>query len=208
MSSARSPPEQTQIGPKRLPAIGSATGLDASTAEEHQPLIEALGALDVTAALVPSSRVHSLIDLRLDDGAQLVPAEVTTKNLRCTQARGRSLSASRTRMPHWDWTTAAGPPGSRISALATAAAAEQEPPVVPPAPDEPVRYEKHIKTLFRARDRQSMRFGFDLWSYDDVRTHADAILERVRNGTMPCDGAWPAEKVDTFQRWVSTGTPA
>lgn len=110
-------------------------------------------------------------------------------------------------MPHWDWGTAAGPPGSRVSALAPAEA-EEEPPVVLPAADEPVRYEKHIKPLFRARDRQSMRFAFDLWSYDDVRTHADAILARVRNGTMPCDGAWPAEKVETLQRWITSGTSA
>ncbi len=108
-------------------------------------------------------------------------------------------------MPSWDWSTAAGPPGSRVSALAPAEA-EQEPPVVPPAADEPVRYEKHIKPLFRAQDRQSMRFAFDLWSYDDVRAHAEAILDRVRNGTMPCDSAWPTEKVETFQRWISSGT--
>jgi len=25
---------------------------------------------------------------------------------------------------------------------------------------------------------------------------------------MPCDGAWPAEKVDTFRRWMDTGTTA
>jgi CDGSH-type Zn-finger protein/truncated hemoglobin YjbI len=111
-------------------------------------------------------------------------------------------------MPRWDWSTAAGPPGSRISALAPEGGAEQEPPVVLPAADEPVRYEKHIKPLFRAQDRQSMRFAFDLWSYDDVRSHAGAILARVRNGTMPCDGAWPAERVDTFQRWIDTGTSA
>jgi truncated hemoglobin YjbI/uncharacterized Fe-S cluster protein YjdI len=111
-------------------------------------------------------------------------------------------------MPHWDWSTAAGPPGSRISALPPADEDEKEPPVVLPAADEPVRYEKHIKPLFRAQDRQSMRFAFDLWSYDDVRSHAEAILERVRAGSMPCDGAWPADKVDTFQRWVSTGTSA
>ncbi len=53
-----------------------------------------------------------------------------------------------------------------------------------------------------------MRSAFDLWSYDDVRTHADTILARVRAGTMPCDGSWPTENVDTFQRWVSTGTLA
>lgn len=110
-------------------------------------------------------------------------------------------------MPQWDWSTSAGPPGSRISALAPVGEEHEQPPVLPAA-DEPVRYEKHIKPLFRARDRQSMTFAFDLWSYDDVRTHADAILARVRNGTMPCDGAWPSEKVETFERWVSSGTSA
>jgi len=53
-----------------------------------------------------------------------------------------------------------------------------------------------------------MRFVFDLWSVDDVREHADAILARLRNGSMPCDGAWPAEKIDVFVRWVESGTSA
>ena len=110
-------------------------------------------------------------------------------------------------MPRWDWATAAGPPGSRISALAPPAE-DDEQPVELPAADEPVRYDKHIKPLFRARDRQSMTFAFDLWSYDDVRSHAGAILARLRNGTMPCDGAWPAEKIDVFARWVLSGTTA
>jgi len=110
-------------------------------------------------------------------------------------------------MPHWDWNTAAGPPGSRVSALAPSAEAEEQPPVLPAA-DEPVRYEKHIKPLFRSRDRQSMTFVFDLWSYEDVREHADAILARLRNGSMPCDGAWPAEMIDSFQRWRDTGMSA
>ncbi len=106
-------------------------------------------------------------------------------------------------MPHWDWNTAAGPPGSRMSALEPAD--EPDLPVVLPGADEAVSYEKHIKTLFRHRDRQSMKFAFDLWSYDDVKHNAHAILERVRNGSMPCDGAWPTEKVSTLDRWVSTG---
>jgi CDGSH-type Zn-finger protein/truncated hemoglobin YjbI len=110
-------------------------------------------------------------------------------------------------MPHWDWTTAAGPPGSRISALA-ARAEEPEEPVVLPAADEPVRFEKHIRPLFRRRDRDSMKFAFDLWSYEDVRAHADAILQRLHNGSMPCDGAWPAEHVDVFERWITAGMDA
>ena len=78
--------------------------------------------------------------------------------------------------------------------------------LVLPAADEPVRFEKHIKPLFRRQDRSSMRFAFALWSYDDVRTHAAEIFEPVSDGSMPCNGAWPAGKLATFQRWISTGT--
>ena len=53
-----------------------------------------------------------------------------------------------------------------------------------------------------------MKFAFDLWSYDDVRANAEAILERVKNGTMPCDGTWPEEWVATFERWTQTGAGA
>jgi hypothetical protein len=53
-----------------------------------------------------------------------------------------------------------------------------------------------------------MRFAFDLWSLDDVSTHADAILGRLEAGTMPCDGAWPAEQVAVFRRWIDAGKPA
>jgi truncated hemoglobin YjbI len=107
-------------------------------------------------------------------------------------------------MPHWDWNTAAGPPGSRVSALAPLAD-EPDEPVVLPGTGESIGFDKHIKTLFRQRDRQSMKFAFDLWAYDDVTAHADAILERLRNGSMPCDGAWPNDRIEVFQQWVDTG---
>jgi hypothetical protein len=29
----------------------------------------------------------------------------------------------------------------------------------------------------------------DLWSYSNVRAHQNAILSRLRDGTMPCDAA-------------------
>ena len=108
-------------------------------------------------------------------------------------------------MPHWDWHTSAGPPGSRISALSPQPEGEQQPATVLPADDEPVSFEKHIRPLFRQQDRQSMKFAFDLWAYDDVKHNAHAILERLKNGSMPCDGAWSEEKVDAFERWVTTG---
>jgi CDGSH-type Zn-finger protein/truncated hemoglobin YjbI len=107
-------------------------------------------------------------------------------------------------MPHWDWQTAAGPPGSRTLAL-TPTAEDEDQPVVLPVAGEHVSFEKHIKPLFRRRDRQSMKFAFDLWAYDDVKQNAHAILERLQNGSMPCDAAWPAEKVDAFDRWVTNG---
>jgi nucleoside-diphosphate-sugar epimerase len=77
-----------------------------------------------------------------------------------------------------------------------------------PGPDEPLGFEQHVKPLFRERDRQSMRFAFDLWSRDDVGEHAEAILDRLRAGTMPCDGAWPDERVEMFERWMESGKPA
>ncbi len=77
-----------------------------------------------------------------------------------------------------------------------------------PGPDGPPGFEQHIKPLFRERDRDSMRFSFDLWSLDDVSTHADAILHRLEAGTMPCDGLWPAERVAVFRRWIDAGKPA
>ena len=76
-----------------------------------------------------------------------------------------------------------------------------------PAPDQPVSFEAHIKPLFRSTDRQSMSFAFDLWDVADVRSHADAILGRLRLGTMPCDGGWSPERVDLFSRWIEAGKP-
>ncbi|HWE58281.1 MAG TPA: hypothetical protein VG228_01200 [Solirubrobacteraceae bacterium] len=73
---------------------------------------------------------------------------------------------------------------------------------------EPVSYEVDVKPLFRERDRGSMLSHFDLWSYDDVSEHAAAIETRLEAGTMPCDGAWPPDRVDLFRRWVAQGTPA
>jgi hypothetical protein len=61
--------------------------------------------------------------------------------------------------------------------------------------------------LFRERDRAVMRWAFDLGEAASVREHADAILEQVAAGRMPCDGAWPAEQVELFRRWVQAGSP-
>lgn len=76
-----------------------------------------------------------------------------------------------------------------------------------PGADRPVSFAEHIKPLFRPYDRESMEFAFDLWDVDDVRANADAILGRLRSGTMPCDGRWPPQQVELFGRWIATGKP-
>jgi hypothetical protein len=73
---------------------------------------------------------------------------------------------------------------------------------------EPISFDKDIRPLFRERDRKSMTFAFDLWSYDDVARFSDAILGRLRDGSMPCDGAWGDDRVVLFQDWVAAGKPA
>ncbi len=106
-------------------------------------------------------------------------------------------------MPRWSWVCDATP-GSRVAATDTDEG-ETKDAIELPGPDEPVGFEQHIKPLFRERDRKSMKFAFDLWSYGDARANAQAILERVEAGTMPCDGKWPAEWVDVLKRWTQTG---
>jgi hypothetical protein len=72
---------------------------------------------------------------------------------------------------------------------------------------EQVSYERDIRPLFRDRDVSSMSFAFDLASYDDVRGNAQAIYERLADGSMPCDGSWPAENVERFRTWIDNGSP-
>jgi hypothetical protein len=69
-------------------------------------------------------------------------------------------------------------------------------------------FERDIKPLFRAKDRDSMLRAFDLFDYTSVVDHADAIVGALRSGRMPCDGAWPAAQVDKLQQWIDAGKPA
>jgi hypothetical protein len=74
-----------------------------------------------------------------------------------------------------------------------------------PAANEKVSFDQDIKPLFRPMDHESLAWAFDLASYDEVKENATAILERMRDGSMPCDGEWPEEQVERFQRWTETG---
>jgi Ferritin-like len=80
--------------------------------------------------------------------------------------------------------------------------------VAPPAVDDTMpSFARDIRPLFTERDRAAMRWAFDLGEVASVRQHADAILEQVAAGRMPCDAAWPAERVALFRRWVQAGSP-
>jgi truncated hemoglobin YjbI len=106
-------------------------------------------------------------------------------------------------VPRWSW-VAGATPGSRVSALDPA---REDSLMSTPTADDAPSFDAHVKPLFREQDRASMTFAFDLWSHDDVSTHADAILDRLQEGTMPCDGAWPRERVEIFERWIAAGKP-
>ena len=103
--------------------------------------------------------------------------------------------------PAWDW----GPAGPPAEAPGQTSTVDDQEAIPLPGPDEPVSFEANIKPLFREHDRQSMSFAFDLWSYDDVRGHAAEILKHLTDGSMPCDGAWPADRVEVFRRWTESG---
>ena len=68
-------------------------------------------------------------------------------------------------------------------------------------------FERDIRPLFRAADVNAMSFAFDLASYEDVRTNAEGIYQRLADGSMPCDGGWPPEQVERFRAWIDAGSP-
>ena len=105
-------------------------------------------------------------------------------------------------VPRWWWVCNAKP-GSRISALAPPE--DEQSSFLAPDMSVNLSFAAHIKPLFRKMDRESMCFVFDLWSYKDVTRHATEILRRLDNGTMPCDGPWPSDKVDVLRRWIDAG---
>jgi hypothetical protein len=69
-------------------------------------------------------------------------------------------------------------------------------------------FEQDIRPLFRPQDVNAMDWAFDLSSYDDVKKNAEDIYDRLANGTMPCDRAWPSEQVQLFRAWIDAGAPS
>jgi hypothetical protein len=69
-------------------------------------------------------------------------------------------------------------------------------------------FDQDIRPMFREYDRTEMEWAFDLWSHDDVKENAEAILERLEAGDMPCDGPWAEEEIERFRAWMREGMPA
>lgn len=70
-----------------------------------------------------------------------------------------------------------------------------------------VGFAKDIRPLFRDDpDVAEMKgYGLDLSSYADVKAQAESILGTLKEGTMPCDGAWPEDRIALFKRWMDEG---
>ena len=68
-------------------------------------------------------------------------------------------------------------------------------------------FERDIRPLFRETDVDEMMSWFDLLKYEDVKSNADAIYERMADGSMPCDGKWPDSDLDKFKAWIDSGFP-
>ena len=76
------------------------------------------------------------------------------------------------------------------------------------ATGESISFDRQMKPLFRAGDRDSMISRFDLWPHDDVSRESDASLARLRDGLPPCDGAWTDEQVALFEPCIAAGKAA
>jgi hypothetical protein len=66
-------------------------------------------------------------------------------------------------------------------------------------------FTRDIRPLFRPEDVEAMNYAFDLSQCDEVKANAEAIYSRLADGSMPCDGAWPADRIALFRRWVDEG---
>jgi hypothetical protein len=68
-------------------------------------------------------------------------------------------------------------------------------------------FAKDIRPLFRdTPDVDTMKgLGLDLSSYSEVKANAEGIYSRLLDGSMPCDAAWPKDRIALFKRWMDEG---
>jgi hypothetical protein len=81
--------------------------------------------------------------------------------------------------------------------------------------DDLTSFETDIRPLFTQRDIQGMSKAFNLANYEDVKTHAGAILDRIRGiggAVMPPpppkgEGPWAQSRINLFAKRVADGCP-
>jgi CDGSH-type Zn-finger protein/truncated hemoglobin YjbI len=201
---ANMPPEQ----PQRLAGwLGEALG--GPTSDYADDLRTTVGWADDDVGESHRARWVALLAVAADEA--LLPADPAFRAVlsgcaewlsRTAEVPGEQAAVRPT--PRWDWGPG-GPPPPPAPVPTPEDAPQPAEDVSLRAQGEPIGFEVHLRPLFRERDRHAMRFAFDLWSADDVRAHAADVLDRVQEGSMPCDVAWPPERVDVFRRWIVTG---
>lgn len=67
-------------------------------------------------------------------------------------------------------------------------------------------FERDIRPLFRAEDVKARSFAFNLAS-ERGRPDAEAICQRLADGSMPCDTRRPPDQVERFRAWIDAGSP-
>jgi hypothetical protein len=74
-------------------------------------------------------------------------------------------------------------------------------------------FQADIRPLFTEQDVLAMTKAFNLANYDDVKTHAVAIYDRIRGiggAVMPPPpprggGPWPQSRIELFAKWMADG---
>lgn len=75
------------------------------------------------------------------------------------------------------------------------------------------RFAADIRPLFTDRDIHAMSKAFNLAKYEDVKTHASIIYDRIRGiggAVMPPapprgEGPWPRSNIELFAKWMADG---
>ena len=156
-----------------------------------------LGTLAACAGGVPAVQTG----LAADPGFRSAFSACVNWLSRTASAQSQAGAAQPPPAPCWRWGPG-GPPETDPAPQAHKTDGPQQPL---PGPGQPVSFTIHVKSLFRQRDQQSMSFAPGLWSCDDASGHAADTLGRLQEGSMLCDGVWPAGKIEVFKHWTGTG---
>jgi hypothetical protein len=74
-------------------------------------------------------------------------------------------------------------------------------------------FEADIRPLFTERDIRAMSKAFNLGNYEDVKSRAAIIYDRLRGiggAVMPPpppkgEGPWPQSRIELFAKWMADG---